>query len=402
MQPEWVLLRYGELVLKGRNRHRFERRVLNQVKRVLREFPSIRYSPEFGRIMLKLGDAAYEAVLPALRKVFGIASICPVYTAPLEVEPIKETALAIMKGMEPAPQTFKMNVRRANKQFPHDSQEMNRLVAGHVLRNTPGLKVDLHQPEAELRIELREEQALLYSRVDEGAGGYPLGSNGKAMLMLSGGIDSPVAGYLAMRQGLKLEAVHFHSYPYTSERSQEKVKDLVRKLSGFAGPIRLHMVPFTEVQTKIHQHYKENLLITLLRRAMMRITEMLAEAGEAGAIVTGESLGQVASQTLPSMNAIGGVVRIPVIRPLVCMEKQAIIRIAEEIDTYELSIEPYEDCCTIFLPPSPSTNPNLRVIESIERNMPWLEEALRDAVERTETIRIDQTEKKSDEIASFF
>jgi tRNA uracil 4-sulfurtransferase len=402
MQPEWVLLRYGELVLKGRNRHRFERRVLNQVKRVLRDFTSIRYSPEFGRIMLKLNGNAYEAVLPALRRVFGIASVCPVYTAPLEVEAIQEAALAVTRQLQPPPRSFKMNVRRANKQFPHDSQEMNRLVAGHVLRNTPELKVDLHQPDMELRVELREEQALLYSRVDEGAGGYPLGSNGKAMLMLSGGIDSPVAGYLAMRQGLKLEAVHFHSFPYTSERSQQKVQDLVRKLSGFAGPIRLHMVPFTEVQTKIHQHYKENLLITLLRRAMMRITEMLAEAHEAGAIVTGESLGQVASQTLPSMQAIGGVVRMPLIRPLVCMEKQAIIRIAEDIDTYELSIEPYEDCCTIFLPPSPSTNPNLRVIESIERNMPWLEEALRDAVNRTEMLRIDQTERKTDEISSFF
>lgn len=215
--------------------------------------------------------------LPQLRRVFGIVSISPVYTAPLKLEEIEAVSLQVMQALPALPGTFKMNVRRVNKSFPHDSQEMNRRVSAHILRALPQLKVNLHQPDIEMRIELREDQALIYCRIDEAAGGFPFGSNGKAMLMLSGGIDSPVAGYLAMRQGLKLEAVHFHSFPYTSERSQQKVKDLVKKLSAYAGPVRLHMVPLTEIQTKIHQHYKENLYITLLRRAMMRIAQALAE-----------------------------------------------------------------------------------------------------------------------------
>ncbi|WP_284638724.1 tRNA uracil 4-sulfurtransferase ThiI [Paenibacillus silviterrae] len=402
MKPEWVLLRYGELVLKGRNRHRFERKVLLQVKRALTGFPNIRFAPEFGRILLALKGHAYEAVLPQLRRVFGIVSISPVYTAPLKLEEIEAASLQVMQALPALPGTFKMNVRRVNKSFPHDSQEMNRRVSAHILRALPQLKVNLHQPDIEMRIELREDQALIYCRIDEAAGGFPFGSNGKAMLMLSGGIDSPVAGYLAMRQGLKLEAVHFHSFPYTSERSQQKVKDLVKKLSAYAGPVRLHMVPLTEIQTKIHQHYKENLYITLLRRAMMRIAQALAEQQGAGAIVTGESLGQVASQTLSSMNAISRVVELPIIRPLVCMDKQSIIDLAKQIDTYDISILPYEDCCTIFLPPSPSTNPNLKVLLGIERNMPWLDEAITDAVQRTETIRLDASAAERDELSSFF
>ncbi|MED4608185.1 tRNA sulfurtransferase, partial [Paenibacillus validus] len=242
----------------------------------------------------------------------------------------------------------------------------------------------------------------LYCRVDQGAGGFPLGSNGRAALMLSGGIDSPVAGYLAMRQGLKVEAVHFHSYPYTSEQSQQKVRDLVRRLAPYGGSVKLHMVPFTEVQTRIHQAYSQNLLITLLRRAMFRITEKLAEAGGAGAIVTGESLGQVASQTLASMDAIGRAVQMPVLRPLICMEKKEIIKIAEMIDTFHISILPHEDCCTLFLPPSPSTNPNLNVIHSIERNMPWLEEVIEDAVLRTETTWIEAGDERFDRFDAFF
>lgn len=404
MTPQQVVLRLGELTLKGRNRHRFEQAVLQQLKRVLRPWRAIKYEKEFGRITLHLNGTPYEMVREPLKTVFGVVSFSPVLTTELELERVQETALLAMRAMEPQPRTFKVSVRRVNKSFPHDSQEMNRLVGGHVLRAMPDLKVDVHRPEAELKVELRERQALVYSQVDRGAGGFPLGTNGKAVLMLSGGIDSPVAGYLAMRQGLAVEAVHFHSYPYTSERSQEKVKELIRKLAVYAGPIKLHMVPFTSVQTKIHEAYRENLLITVLRRAMMRIAEKLAEANGASAIVTGESLGQVASQTLASMNAIGRAVHLPLIRPLVCMEKLEIIRLAEAIDSYEVSILPYEDCCTLFLPPSPSTNPNLKVVESIEEGMPWLQEEMDEAVRNTETLWIDTDRRteQEDRFSSFF
>ncbi len=404
MTPQQVVLRLGELTLKGRNRNRFEQAVLQQVKRVLRPWGAIGYEKEFGRITLHLNGTPYETVREPLKTVFGIVSFSPVLTTELELERVQETALLAMRAMEPQPRTFKVSVRRVNKSFPHDSQEMNRLVGGYVLRAMPDLKVDVRRPEAELKIELRQRQALVYSQVDPGAGGFPLGTNGKAVLMLSGGIDSPVAGYLAMRQGLAVEAVHFHSYPYTSERSQEKVKELVRKLAVYAGPIKLHMVPFTSVQTKIHEAYRENLLITVLRRAMMRIAEKLAEANGAGAIVTGESLGQVASQTLASMNAIGRAVHLPLIRPLVCMEKLEIIRLAEAIDSYEVSILPYEDCCTLFLPPSPSTNPNLKIVESIEEGMPWLQEEMDEAVRNTETLWIgaDRRTEQEDRFSSFF
>ncbi|TVY09629.1 tRNA uracil 4-sulfurtransferase ThiI [Paenibacillus cremeus] len=402
MKPEQVVLRLGELTLKGRNRHRFEKMVLEQVRKVLRPYPVIKYTKEFGRITLRLNGTDYETIVPLLRKVFGITSFSPVYTAELELGQMKQMALQVMHSIEQPPVTFKVNVRRANKSFPMDSQELNREIGGHVLRAFPALKVDVKRPEVELRVELREQEALIYCAVERGAGGFPIGSNGKAMLMLSGGIDSPIAGYLAMRQGLRIEAVHFHSYPFTSERSQQKVKDLAAKLSGYSGSIRLHMVPFTDVQTRIHQAYNKNLLITLLRRAMMRIAQKLAESHEAGALVTGESLGQVASQTLASMNAIGSVVHLPLIRPLICMEKQEIIDIAQSIDTFELSILPYEDCCTLFLPPSPSTNPNMKVIESIESGMPWLEEALNDAVLRTESVWIDTKQEANDPFSSFF
>lgn len=239
-----------------------------------------------------------------------------------------------------------------------------------------------------LRVEIREEGAFIYCDRVPGLGGYPLGSSGKAMLMLSGGIDSPVAGWLSMRRGLRIEAVHFHSFPFTSERAQRKVIDLTYKLADYGKSIRLHMVPFTEIQTKLHEYGQPNLLITLTRRAMFRITERLALQEKAGAIVTGESLGQVASQTLASINVIDKASAMPILRPLIMMDKNEIIRIAKQIETYPVSILPYEDCCTLFMPRSPSTNPNLRVVERMESRFEWLGEAIAAAVGKTETINI--------------
>ncbi len=389
---EWILLRFGELTLKGRNRHVFENRVINHLRAALKSYSRVKLTRTYGRLYLELNGEPYEEVAQRLEKIFGLNSFSPVRKCGKDLAEIRNVALQVIRDQKRMPQTFKVSVRRTDKQFPHTSAEMNHLIGGFVLHNTPGLKVDVHQPGVELRVEIRSEGVFIYSDHVPGLGGYPLGSSGKAMLMLSGGIDSPVAGWLAMRKGLKIEAVHFHSYPYTSERAQQKVIDLTKKLTVYGGRLHLHMVPFTEIQTKLNQARTDHLMITLMRRTMFRITQMLAEKSEAGAIVTGESLGQVASQTLSSLNAIGRVVSLPVLRPLITMDKNEIIRIAEKIDTFPISILPYEDCCTLFLPKSPSTNPNLNVTEKIESRFDWLQEAMADAVNQTETLIIHADE----------
>jgi thiamine biosynthesis protein ThiI len=400
MNPDFVMLRLGELTLKGRNRYRFEQTVLQQVRERLQPYSNIRFTREFGRIYLQLNGEPYSEIAARLGQVFGLYSFSPVMQAPLDLPSIRETALQLMKSLPSPPATFKVSTRRSNKSFPYDSIEMNHMVGGYILAALPQLKVDVHRPEVELKVEIRGDTAYIYSSVEKGLGGFPAGSNGKAMLMLSGGIDSPVAGWLSMKRGLAVEAVHFHSYPYTSERAKDKVVQLAKKLAEYTDSIRLHFVAFTELQTKLHQAYKGNLEITMMRRAMFRITEKLALLNGAGAIVTGESLGQVASQTLASLDAIGRVVEIPLLRPLITMDKTEIIAVAERIRTYSISILPYEDCCTLFLPKSPSTKPNLALVEHIESRLDWLEESIARAVEQTETITV--TSGDEDPINRFF
>ncbi|OAS13834.1 tRNA 4-thiouridine(8) synthase ThiI [Paenibacillus oryzisoli] len=390
------------MMLKGKNRKRFERSVMIQIRKVLSSFPEVRYIPEFGRVYVELGGAAYEQASASLQRVFGLASFSPAYHAPLELMAIQETALGMMQALPKQPKTFKVTVRRVNKAFPHDSQQMNYLVGGYVLQAIPGLQVDVRNPEVELRVEIREDKVLLYVEVIEGAGGFPSGTSGKALLMLSGGIDSPVAGWLAMRKGLTMEAIHFHSYPYTSERAKDKVIELAHQLAGYTDSLKLHMVSFTEVQTSIHRAYQDNLLVTLIRRAMYRIAERIAQREGLGALVTGESLGQVASQTLPSLHAIGHVVTMPLLQPLMMMDKQEIIGIAESIGTFPISILPYEDCCSLFLPPSPSTNPNLRLVEKLEDSMTFLNELIDKAVLETETIEVVHGQLKQETNAHLF
>lgn len=387
-----ILLRFGELTLKGKNRNVFENRVMSHISETLAPYPRIKFTKAFGRCYLELNGEPYEDVAEKLKTVFGLVSFSPVRKAPLDLQAIREAALSEMRRLPQPPRTFKVSARRADKTFPYSSMELNHLIGGYLLKHTPGLKVDVHQPEVELHAEVRQEGAFVYCETIPGLGGYPRGSNGKAMLMLSGGIDSPVAGWLAMRKGLLLEAVHFHSFPYTSERAQQKVIDLTRKLAIYGGSIKLHMVPFTDIQVKLNEHKMKHLLITLMRRAMFAITEKLALKHDAGGIVTGESLGQVASQTLASLHVIGREVRLPVLRPLIAMDKSEIIKIAEKIDTYATSILPYEDCCTLFVPKSPSTKPNLRITETIERRLLWLPDMLNLAVERTETLTIGGNE----------
>ncbi|MGG3509810.1 tRNA uracil 4-sulfurtransferase ThiI [Paenibacillus lautus] len=394
MTYDKLLLRFGEFTLKGKNRNRFERSVLNHIRSVLKPFPGAKIVKEYGRLYVELNGESPEALIQVLKKVFGLVSISPVRVCPSELDRIIETAIDFVGQKELAdPSTFKVNARRVWKQFPHSSQEMNHFVGSPLLRTYPQLKVKVKQPDMELRVEIRENETYLYYEVIPGAGGYPIGTNGKAMLLLSGGIDSPVAGWSAMRRGLEIECVHFYSFPYTSQLAKEKVMELTRLLSGFTGKIKLHLVPFTDVQTSFVGIGQDNLIITFMRRAMLRIASSLAEREGALAIVTGDSLGQVASQTLPSMNVIGRATELPLLRPLVMMDKNDIINIAMDIGTFETSILPYEDCCTLFVPKSPTTNPNLKIIEKVEASITELPARIQAAIEGTETVIITPESK---------
>ncbi|WP_054956694.1 tRNA uracil 4-sulfurtransferase ThiI [Paenibacillus dakarensis] len=387
MTYDMLLLRFGEITLKGKNRNRFEKSVLNHVRSVIRPFPKAKILKEYGRMYVELNGESPEALINTLRKVFGIVSISPVRVSPSELDAIVETALDFIGKSELSDgTTFKVSTRRVWKKFPHSSHEMNHLIGSPLLRAYPQLKVQVKQPEIELKVEIREDRTYLFHKAVPAVGGYPLGTNGKAMLLLSGGIDSPVAAWSAMRRGLEIECVHFYSYPYTSQLAKDKVIELTKILSNYAGRIKLHLVPFTDVQTSFTGLGQDKLMITLMRRAMLRITTMIAERDGAMAIVTGDSLGQVASQTLSSMNVIGRATDLPILRPLVTTDKNDIVNLAKEIGTYETSILPYEDCCTLFVPKSPTTNPNLKIVESIEHSLTDLSEKIRIAVENTETV----------------
>ncbi|MCL6605757.1 MAG: tRNA 4-thiouridine(8) synthase ThiI [Paenibacillus sp.] len=384
-----LLLRFGEFMLKGKNRTRFEKRVLRHVKEMLIPYPKVQLTKEYGRIYVELNGEPAKELLDALKNVFGIASISPVKVAKSELEDILDVSARFLDVAAPEPgTTFKVNARRVWKGFPYGSLEMNKLVSTPLLQGYPGLIVDVNSPQMELRVEIREAHTYIFCENISAVGGFPLGTNGKAMLLLSGGIDSPVAGWSSMRRGLEVECVHFYSYPYTSELARQKVIDLTRILSRYAGVIKLHLVPFTEVQTAFTGIGQDNLIITLMRRAMLRIATSLAEREGALALITGDSLGQVASQTLPSMNVIGRATELPLLRPLVMMDKSDIVELSQKIGTYDLSILPYEDCCTLFVPKSPSTNPNLRIIDKIEATLPNYSSLLSAAVALTETIEI--------------
>lgn len=384
-----LILRLGEITLKGKNRSRFEKTISEHVRAVLRPYPKAHVRREYGRMYVETGGESVEALIQVLKNVFGIMDIIPVKQTLPQLDDIIAAAIELI-GEQQIEQltTFKVSVKRVWKEFPHSSQDMNHLVGSPVLRAYPLLKVDVRQPEIELRVEIRDGAAYIYSELIPAVGGFPRGSNGKAMLLLSGGIDSPVAGWQSMRRGLEVECIHFHSYPFTSERAKEKVVDLTRVLAGYAGVVKLHVVPFTEIQTAFTTTGQDNLMITLMRRAMLRIATKIAEQQKGLALITGESLGQVASQTLSSMNAIERATELPILRPLVMTGKDEIIQIAKEIGTYDLSILPYEDCCTLFIPKSPTTNPNLRIIEKVESFLE-LEPMIERAVEQTELMIIE-------------
>lgn len=391
-----ILIRLGELALKGKNRNQFETKLMQNIAARLRPFPNVHIHKTYGRVYIDLNGTDIQEIVPELKKVFGIISFSPAIRTEKDLNAIKRAALQIIDDTEP--KTFKVSARRTDRTFPVSSQDLPQMVGGYILVNRDGkLKVDVHQPDVEIRIEVREEGAYVMGKVIDGAGGFPVGTNGKVLLLLSGGIDSPVAGWYMLKKGVQLDVIHFHSYPYTSERAKEKVIDLAQKLTDWGGHIRAHIVPFTEIQTEIKKRCPEDLLVTVMRRYMMRIAERVAEQIGAQALATGESLGQVASQTLDSMYTINRVVNIPVLRPLIAMDKTEIIAVARKIDTFDISILPYEDCCTIFTPKNPRTKPKAKILERVETHSGMdMEKLITDAINGIEVIDLypNQAHKK--------
>jgi len=354
---ELLLLRYGEIGLKGKNRYVFEQRLVKNIRQALADLLPRKISHSFGRIYVELFDDK-ESVIERLERVFGLVSMSPAVVAPLCFEAIQSAAGKVLQS-GPVVSTFKVETKRPNKKFPLQSPEINREVGHYLLNQNPRLKVDVHQPDRVITIEVRDQEAYIFGEAFKGPGGLPVGVTGQGLLLLSGGIDSPVAGWLGMKRGLKLVALHFYSYPFTGERSKEKVVHLCKRLADYGGEIKLHIAPFTDIQQSIRRHCREELYVTIMRRMMFRIAEKIAGRDKIPALVTGESLGQVASQTLYSMYAINEAVRLPVLRPLITMDKTEIIQLARLIKTFDISIRPYEDCCTLFIPRHPAIRPRM-------------------------------------------
>ncbi len=349
-----VLIRYGELSTKGKNRKDFITRLYHNIKYALRDYPNLTYQKTHDRIYIKLTDENTDDISEKLKRVFGISSFSFTEKVDSDIETIKETCLRIAKDSNK--KTFKMMAKRHDKSFPMISDEINRACAGNILHNTD-LTVDVHQPELLIRVEVHEKYTYITSDKIKGAGGYPAGINGKVLLLLSGGIDSPVAAYELMKRGLYVEAIHFASPPYTSQAARDKVLKLAEMVSEYQGSMKVHVVNFTDIQLEIYKAAGDPYAITIMRRMMYRLAERIAKVNHCLALGTGESVGQVASQTLESIAVINETIQIPVLRPLVCFDKVEIIDLARKIGTYETSILPFEDCCTIFDPKNPVTHP---------------------------------------------
>ena len=364
-----IMIRYGELSTKGKNRMRFINKLRNNIQDVLSIYPAVKVTADRDRAHAYLHGTDYEPVAESLKQVFGIQNFSPVYKIKKSVPALKVAVQEIMKEIYKDGLTFKISSKRSDHTFELDSRELNQTLGGAVFEAIPTIQAQMKKPDINLQVEIREEAAYISYETIKGAGGLPVGTSGKGMLMLSGGIDSPVAGYLALKRGVDIEAVHFASPPYTSPGALKKAHDLTRKLTKFGGNIQFIEVPFTEIQEEIKAKAPEAYLMTLTRRFMMRITDRIREVRGGLVIINGESLGQVASQTLESMQAINAVTNTPVIRPVVTMDKLEIIDIAQAIDTFEISIQPFEDCCTIFAPDRPKTNPKLKNAEQYEQRM---------------------------------
>ncbi len=389
------LLKYGEIGVKGKNKHLFEDALAKQVRLALKKVDgSFQVTREEGRIYVDaLSEYDYDETLEALKKVFGIVWICPmVQTDDNGFDALADEIVDYIDKVYPDKHfTFKVESRRARKNYPMNSMELNAAIGEKLLMayEKDGLKVDVHKPDVLLNVEIRA-RINIYSEQIKGVGGMPVGTNGKALLLLSGGIDSPVAGYLTAKRGVTIDAIYFHTPPFTSDRAKQKVIDLAKLISAYTGPIMLHVVNFTDVQMRIYDKCPHDELTIIMKRYMIRIAEAVAATSDSIGLVTGESIGQVSSQTLQSLSVINEAAKLPVIRPLVCFDKQEIIDLAEKIGTYETSIEPYEDCCTTFVAKHPVTKPPLKSILKSETHLgAEMEELVKTAVDTVEKILID-------------
>ncbi|MFZ3578227.1 tRNA uracil 4-sulfurtransferase ThiI [Virgibacillus sp. DJP39] len=402
MEFDHILIRYGEMALKGKNRKKFYSKLQDNLRNTLAEFPGIKVKRTQGRMFVLLQGHDPNPVMKKCKEVFGIQSLSLAIKVPNDEQQIKDAALYALTNSENT-KTFKISVKRIDKSFPIGSQEFNREVGAHLLINSSDYTVDVHHPDLDLKIEIRTEATYLTSEVIKGAGGFPVGTSGKSLLLLSGGIDSPVAGYLAMKRGVAIEAIHFHSPPFTSERAKQKVFDIASELTNYGASINLHIVPFTKLQQLIFQEIPDRYSMTVMRRMMLRISEAICKKESILSMTTGESLGQVASQTMESMNAINEVTNYPVIRPLITMDKLDIIDISKKINTYDISIRPYEDCCTIFVPKAPKTKPQREKVSYFESSLSY-EEILQDAVDGTEVIKFtkDKRNKEDEKFQDLF
>lgn len=386
------LIKYAEIGVKGKNRYIFEDKLTSHIHHALKRLDgNFTVTKESGRIYAHAAsEFDYDEVVAALQCVFGIAGICPlVQIEDKGYDDLKEQVVKYIDETYPDKNfTFKVDTRRANKQYPYTSEQINRDLGEVILETYAETKVDVHNPDVLLHVEIRGKLINLYSLIIPGPGGMPVGTNGKAMLLLSGGIDSPVAGYMIAKRGVTIEAVYFHAPPYTSERAKQKVVDLAKLVSRYSGPIKLHVVNFTDIQLYIYDQCPHEELTIIMRRYMMKIAEELAKKDGCLGLITGESIGQVASQTVHSLAVTNEVCTLPVFRPVIGFDKQEIVDISQKIGTYETSIEPYEDCCTIFVAKHPVTKPNLEIIRKSEKKLEEkIDEMMKQAIETAEVIR---------------
>ena len=389
-----IVVRYGELSTKGKNRKDFTKALTNNIKKRLRAYPGLSYRTLHDGLYIELNGENYELIKEDLKQVFGYAYFSGAILVDRDIEEIKKTALELTKKKDY--KTFKIVSKRSDKSVPLRSDEINRQVAGHVLRNSD-LKVDVHNPDLKIYVVINQDNAVIMDEKIRGIGGYPTGVNGRAMLMMSGGIDSPVAGYLTMKRGLKIECIHFASEPYTSAQAKEKVFDLARQLSVYQGDIIIHVIPFTELQLAIYKHANESYAITIMRRMMYRIADRICKARKINLITNGESVGQVASQTPESISVIAKVCDTLILRPMCMMDKIESIEMAKKIGTYETSILPYEDCCTIFDPKNPVTKPKEKECLFYESKFDY-ESLIEEAIKNEEIVKVSYLDKKDDEI----
>lgn len=392
MKYDHILVRYGELTLKGTNRKRFTNVLKENVIQSLRSLEGTRVKCERDRMFISLFEEAnVNEVMNRLTKIFGIKSISPVFKTTQNLEDIKQLCVSLAKDFANG-DTFKIDVKRVDKSFSLDTYQLQRELGGVILKSVDHLKVDVKRPTHNIKVEVRKEGVYIYTKVIDGAGGLPTGTGGKTLLQLSGGIDSPVAGMEMMKRGVKIEAIHFHSPPFTSKKAKDKVIELTRILSERVGPIKLHIVPFTALQKQINKSVHPRYTMTSTRRMMLRVTDIILERIGANAIVNGENLGQVASQTLKSMYAINDVTSTPILRPLISLDKEDIIKKAKEIGTFEVSIQPYEDCCTIFTPKNPVTEPDFDKVVKYESVFNF-DNLVQEAADNVETIEINKDYK---------